>query len=85
MAFTQEEVGTCDLLDVLEEAAVRKRPVTVTLASGESFSDTVMDVVTENHRDWAVFQQHDRVKVSDVKSCTRAQTTADIPLESEWH
>lgn len=85
MAFTQQELGTCDLVDLLEEASDRKRPVTVALANGDSFSDVVQDVVTENHEDWVVFQQHGRHRVKDVLSCTRAETTADIPLESPWH
>lgn len=85
MAFIQDEVGRCDFLDVLEEAAVRKQPVTARLKAGEEFTDTVMDVVTENHKDYAVFKAKGRIPVLDIASCTRAKTTADIPLDNAYH
>lgn len=84
MAYVQDEVGSCDFLDLLEEAAVRKRPVKI-VAKGEEFEDVVLDVVTENHQDFVVFKEHGRMLVKDVKSATRAETTADVPLNDAFH
>lgn len=74
--MSQEELGRCDFLDVLEEAAVRKTPVGVTLRSGEAFIDIVEDVVTEGGADYAVFRAHGRHRVTDVLACTRAEVRA---------
>lgn len=85
MAYEQDEVGRCDFLDVLEEAATRKTQVTVKTRGGESFTDVVDDVVTANHKDWAVFQTKGKIAVEEIASCTRAETTADIPLNDAYH
>lgn len=71
----QEEIGRCEFIDVLEEAVVVKRPVAVTLNSGETFIDTVKDVVTFDGRDWVDFVEHDRLPVSDIRGMTRAEPT----------
>lgn len=70
--MSQDALGRCDFLDVLEEAALRRTPVGVQLRSGESFIDRVTDVVTQDGVDWAVFERHERVPVVQVKACTRA-------------
>ena len=57
----QDAVGRCSFIDVLEEAVLMHRPVAVLLRDGERFIDVVVDVVTENHEDYAVFRAHDRV------------------------
>jgi Rho-binding antiterminator len=69
-------VGRCEFLDVLEESAVTHRAVAVELVDGTRFTDDVKDVVTENGEDYAVFQQHDRVPVSDIADCNRAEPDA---------
>lgn len=68
----QSDVGRCSFIDVLEEAVLVRRPVAVALAGGERFIDVVVDVVTENHEDYAVFAAHERVAVSDIVAATRA-------------
>lgn len=67
----QDDVGRCDFIDVLEEAVLRRRPVAVELRAGESFTDVVTDVVTEQGDDFAVFRSHARVPVGDILSVTR--------------
>jgi hypothetical protein len=69
----QDEVGRCDFIDVLEEAVLRQRPVAVQLREGDSFIDEVVDVVTEQGDDFAVFKAHERVSVGDILSVSRAQ------------
>lgn len=72
----QDDVGRCDFIDVLEEAVLRRQPVAVQLRAGESFTDAVVDVVTEQGEDFAVFRSHPRVPVGDILSMTRAERGA---------
>ncbi len=70
----QDDVGRCDFIDVLEEAVLRRRPVSVQLRAGDAFTDQVVDVVTEQGDDFAVFRSHARVPVGDILSVTREPT-----------
>jgi Rho-binding antiterminator len=70
------KLDRCDFLDVLEEAAVLRRPVVVELREGTVFEDRVRDVVTEQGEDFAVFVDHARVPVSDIADCRRATPAA---------
>jgi hypothetical protein len=67
----QDEVGRCSFIDVLEEAVLRRKPVAVQLREGLSFIDQVVDVVTENGDDFAVFRSHDRISVGEIAAVTR--------------
>jgi Rho-binding antiterminator len=68
----QDNVGRCSFIDVLEEAVLVHRMVAIALRDGERFLDMVVDVVTENHEDYAVFRSHERVAVSEIAAATRA-------------
>ena len=68
----QDDVGRCSFIDVLEEAVLVHRAVAVALRDGERFIDRVIDVVTENHEDYAVFANHERVAVTEIAAATRA-------------
>jgi transcriptional antiterminator Rof (Rho-off) len=72
--LSQDDVGRCDFIDVLEEAVLRRRPVSVQLRAGEAFTDQVVDVVTEQGDDFAVFRSHARVPVGDILSVSREPT-----------
>lgn len=74
--LSQDDVGRCDFIDVLEEAVLRRRAVAVQLRSGETFLDEVVDVVTEQGDDFAVFRSHARVPVGDIRSVTREEPHA---------
>ena len=65
-------MGRCSFIDVLEEAALRKTHVAVSLYDGTAFIDRVKDVQTENHEDYAVFESHGRVAVTNIEAATRA-------------
>lgn len=69
--LSQDDVGRCDFIDVLEEAVLWRRPVAVQLRAGETFIDQVVDVVTEKGDDFAVFRAHPRVPVGDILALTR--------------
>ena len=69
----RQDIDRCDFIDVLEEAAVVRRPVSVELRNGSRFVDEVRDVVTERGEDYAVFKDHDRIPVTEISDCFRAQ------------
>ncbi|HZI16109.1 MAG TPA: hypothetical protein VE153_37435 [Myxococcus sp.] len=68
--LSQDDLGRCDFIDVLEEAVLWRRPVAVQLRAGETFIDRVVDVVTEQGDDFAVFGSHARVPVGDIQAVT---------------
>ena len=41
--------------------------------NGQHFVDQVNDVVTQEGQDWAVFAEHDWVKLNDIDDCARAE------------
>jgi hypothetical protein len=63
----------CDILDILEEAAMTGRPVSVELRSNRKFVDHVREVVTRDGEDWALFKAHEPVAISDIHGCDRAE------------
>jgi hypothetical protein len=63
----------CDILDLLEEAVVSGRAVSVELRSNKRFVDKVRDVVTEGGEEWAVFKHHESVPVGHIHCCARAE------------
>ena len=69
----QDVVGRCSLIDVLEEAVLLGRPIAVRLFSGPTFIDEVIDVITEQGDDFAVFRNHERVSVGDIGAVTRSE------------
>ena len=72
----QDELGGCDFLDVLEEAATLEKDVGVKLRSGEFFTAAVQDVVTEGGQNFVVFAgRNERMNVKDILAVTRAEPT----------
>ena len=67
-------VARCDVLDVLEEAAVVRKPILVELRDGHRFEDRVKDVVTQDGEDFAVFEFHAMTPVSSIKNARRAES-----------
>ena len=67
----QDALGQCDFIDVLEEAALRGKQVAVELRDGTAFLDRLVDVVTAEGADLAVFESRGRVAVADIRSVSR--------------
>ncbi len=65
-------IGRCDILDVLEEAAIFRKDVAVDLHDRQGFTARVRDVYTENGEDFVIFEDHDRMSVSDISGCRTA-------------
>ena len=74
--FCQDDVGRCSFIDVLEEAVLRRAPVAVELRAGAMFIDEVVDVITAEGEDFAIFKSHDRVPVGEIRAMTRAELRA---------
>ena len=66
-------VGRGDFLDVFEESATLRKPVSVALRDGHRFEDRVRQVVTEDGEDFAVFELHGMLAVSSISDVTRAE------------
>ncbi len=66
-------IDRCDVIDILEESVVIKRPVEIKLEGGREFTDQVRDVVTEAGVDYVDFRDHGRMPVADIRSAARAQ------------
>jgi Rho-binding antiterminator len=66
-------IDRCDVLDILEESVVIKRPVAIKLEGGREFTDQVRDVVTEGGTDYVDFRDHGRMPVADIRSAVRAE------------
>ncbi len=69
----QDALGRCDFLDVLEEAAVVKRPVEVKLRNGDSFIDIVKDVETKDGEEFVHFDSSGTLKLSEIQAMSRAE------------
>ncbi len=67
--MTKPAKDRCDFLDVLEEAAVLKKPVKVELRDGQRFVDHVKTVVTAAGEDFAEFEDHARIPVTQIADC----------------
>ena len=65
-------IGRCDILDVLEEAAIFRKPVQIDLHERSGFTARVRDVYTEDGEDYVIFEDHDRMSVSDISGCRSA-------------
>jgi hypothetical protein len=62
-----------DVIDMLEESAIRRIPVVVQLRDGHVFEDRVTDIGKWNDEDWVAFAQHDFTPLRSISSCQRAQ------------
>jgi hypothetical protein len=62
-----------DVIDMLEESAIRRIPVVVQLRDGRVFEDRVTDIGKWDGEDWVAFAQHDFTPLRTISSCQRAQ------------
>jgi hypothetical protein len=62
-----------DVIDMLEESAMRKIPVVVHLHDGRVFEDRVTQIGKYEDQDWVAFAQHDFTPLKSITSCQRAQ------------
>ncbi|MBL9105442.1 MAG: hypothetical protein JNL82_31190 [Myxococcales bacterium] len=70
-----QAIDHCDILDVLEEAAIFRKPVEVELRDRHRFTARVRDVYTADGEDFVVFEDGDPMSVAEITQC---QTSADV-------
>ena len=71
----QDQVGRCDFLDLLEDAAVTKKRVEIELRSGEVFTDEIRDVATREGQEFVSFLEHDELPLKEILGAKWARPT----------
>ena len=61
-----------DIIDMLEESAIRHIPVVVELTNNHKFEDRVKEIVKWNGEDHVVFAQHELTPLSAIRHTQRA-------------
>ncbi len=61
-----------DVIDMLEESAMRRIPVVVELRDGRVFEDRVTDIGKWQDEDWVAFADHEFTPLRSISSCKRA-------------
>lgn len=62
-----------DVIDMLEESAMMRRPVVVQLTGGRVFEDRVQEIIKWNGEDHVVFKDHELTPLSSISSVQRAR------------
>jgi len=62
-----------DVIDMLEESAMMRRPVVVSLSDGRVFEDRVHEIVKWEGEDHVVFKDHELTPLSAIKTLQRAR------------
>jgi hypothetical protein len=62
-----------DVIDMLEESAMMRRPVVVSLSDGRVFEDRVQEIVKWENEDHVVFIDHELTPLSSIKTVQRAR------------
>jgi len=62
-----------DVIDMLEESAMRRIPVVVELRDGRVFEDRVTDIGKWQDEDWVAFVDHEFTPLRSISGCRRAQ------------
>jgi hypothetical protein len=62
-----------DVIDMLEESAMMRRPVVVSLSDGRVFEDRVQEIVKWNGEDHVVFKDHELTPLSSIKTIQRGR------------
>lgn len=62
-----------DVIDMLEESAMMRRPVVVQLTGGRIFEDRVQEIIKWNGEDHVVFKDHELTPLSSISSVRRSR------------
>jgi hypothetical protein len=60
-----------DVIDMLEESALMRRPVVVSLSDGRVFEDRALEIVKWEGEDHVVFKDHELTPLSSIRSLQR--------------
>ena len=61
-----------DVIDMLEESQMMRRPFIVRLRSGHTFEDRVKEIVKWNGEDHVVFHDHELTPIAAISEMQRA-------------
>lgn len=61
-----------DVIDMLEESAMRRIPLVVELKNGHQFEDRVTDISKWNGEDHVAFSKHELTPLRRISRCARA-------------
>jgi hypothetical protein len=62
-----------DVIDMLEESAMMRRPVVVHIEDGRTFEDRVQAIIKWQGEDHAVFKDHELTPLSQISSVQRSR------------
>ena len=62
-----------DVIDMLEESAMMRRPVIIHLSDGRIFEDRVEDIIKSEGKDQVAFKNHELVPLSRISTVQRAR------------
>lgn len=62
-----------DVIDMLEESALLRRPVEVVLTDGRRFEDRVQEIVVWEGQDQVVWKEHELTPVRTIRSVRRVR------------
>jgi hypothetical protein len=62
-----------DVIDMLEESVMMRRPLLVKLSDGRVFEDRVQDIIKWEGEDHVVFRQHDLIKLHAISEVQRGR------------
>ncbi len=62
-----------DVIDMLEESVLKRRPVYVRLSDGRIFEDRVQEIVKWEGRDHVVFKDHELTPIESIAEVRRGR------------
>lgn len=62
-----------DVIDMLEESAMMRRPMVVQLTDGRTFEDRVQEIIKWEGEDHVVFKDHELTRLSSISSIRRSR------------
>jgi hypothetical protein len=62
-----------DVIDMLEESAMMRRPVVVHLADGRTFEDRVREIIKWQGEDHVVFKDHELTPLAKINGVQRSR------------
>jgi hypothetical protein len=62
-----------DVIDMLEESAMMRRPVVIRLSDGRIFEDRVREIVKWEGEDHVVFKDHELTPLSNISNIQRSR------------
>ena len=63
----------CDVIDMLEESAMMRRPVVVRLQDGREFEDRVQEIIKWDGEDHVIFKDHERTPLTSIHYVQRGR------------